>query len=133
MKYFPCAKINLGLNVISKRADGYHNLETVFYPVGIYDDGSQVFEVCDFLDSAIPSIQVCCSTGLFQIDLQPLPEQPEQCEASLPVARDRQMNMVTHQLECKNPQLGECHGADGEYCHSCLEIPFGKEDSFKAL
>lgn len=38
MKYFPCAKINLGLNVISKRADGYHNLETVFYPVGIYDE-----------------------------------------------------------------------------------------------
>lgn len=29
------AKINLGLNIISKRADGYHNLETFFYP--IYD------------------------------------------------------------------------------------------------
>ena len=32
------AKINLGLNVVSKRADGYHNLETVFYPVPIYDE-----------------------------------------------------------------------------------------------
>lgn len=30
---FPNAKINLGLNIIQKRADGYHNLETVFYPV----------------------------------------------------------------------------------------------------
>lgn len=30
---YPHAKINLGLNVISKRDDGYHNLETVFYPV----------------------------------------------------------------------------------------------------
>lgn len=30
---FPHAKINLGLNVVSKRDDGYHNLETVFYPV----------------------------------------------------------------------------------------------------
>ena len=38
MKYFPCAKINLGLNVVAKRADGYHDLETVFYPVGIYDE-----------------------------------------------------------------------------------------------
>lgn len=30
---FPHAKINLGLNVVSRRSDGYHNLETVFYPV----------------------------------------------------------------------------------------------------
>ncbi|MGL5892854.1 MAG: 4-(cytidine 5'-diphospho)-2-C-methyl-D-erythritol kinase, partial [Bacteroidia bacterium] len=28
------AKINLGLHVIEKRADGYHNIETVFYPIG---------------------------------------------------------------------------------------------------
>lgn len=34
---YPCAKINLGLNVINKRPDGYHNLETVFYPVNIND------------------------------------------------------------------------------------------------
>ena len=34
---FPNAKINLGLNVISKRADGYHNIETVFYPVNLCD------------------------------------------------------------------------------------------------
>ena len=34
---FPCAKINLGLNIVSKRADGYHNLETVFYPIPLTD------------------------------------------------------------------------------------------------
>lgn len=34
---FPNAKINLGLNIISKRPDGYHNLETVFYPIGLKD------------------------------------------------------------------------------------------------
>lgn len=34
---FPIAKINLGLNVVARRADGYHNLETVFYPVPIKD------------------------------------------------------------------------------------------------
>ena len=33
----PIAKINLGLNVVEKRPDGYHNLETVFYPVQIED------------------------------------------------------------------------------------------------
>ncbi len=34
---FPTAKINLGLNVVERRYDGYHNLETVFYPVPLCD------------------------------------------------------------------------------------------------
>lgn len=34
---FPNSKINLGLNIVSKREDGYHNLETIFYPIGIKD------------------------------------------------------------------------------------------------
>lgn len=34
---FPNAKINLGLNIVERRADGYHNLETVFYPIGLTD------------------------------------------------------------------------------------------------
>ncbi|MBD8388743.1 4-(cytidine 5'-diphospho)-2-C-methyl-D-erythritol kinase [Dysgonomonas sp. BGC7] len=34
---FPNAKINLGLNVVSRRGDGYHNLETIFYPINIED------------------------------------------------------------------------------------------------
>jgi 4-diphosphocytidyl-2-C-methyl-D-erythritol kinase len=34
---FPNAKINLGLNIIRKRSDGYHDLETVFYPIAIQD------------------------------------------------------------------------------------------------
>ena len=38
MKIHPCAKINLGLNIVEKRSDGYHNLETVFYPVPIHDE-----------------------------------------------------------------------------------------------
>lgn len=32
---FVNAKINIGLNVVNKREDGYHDLETVFYPVGL--------------------------------------------------------------------------------------------------
>ena len=34
---FPCCKINLGLNIVAKRPDGYHELETVFYPVPLCD------------------------------------------------------------------------------------------------
>lgn len=34
---FPNVKINLGLSITEKRPDGYHNLETVFYPVALED------------------------------------------------------------------------------------------------
>ena len=34
---FPNAKINLGLDIVEKRPDGYHNLETVFYPIPLCD------------------------------------------------------------------------------------------------
>ena len=34
---FPNAKINIGLKITSRRSDGYHNLETIFYPVQIKD------------------------------------------------------------------------------------------------
>jgi 4-diphosphocytidyl-2-C-methyl-D-erythritol kinase len=37
MVNFPNCKINLGLNIIGKRADGYHDLETLFYPIAIKD------------------------------------------------------------------------------------------------
>lgn len=43
MVLFPNCKINLGLNIIGKRSDGYHELETVFYPVQI-KDGIEVIE-----------------------------------------------------------------------------------------
>ena len=34
---FPKAKINLGLRITGKRPDGYHDIETIFYPVGLSD------------------------------------------------------------------------------------------------
>jgi 4-diphosphocytidyl-2-C-methyl-D-erythritol kinase len=37
MLLFPNSKINLGLNVLEKRPDGFHNIETIFYPVGLSD------------------------------------------------------------------------------------------------
>ena len=51
---FPVAKINLGLNVVEKRPDGYHNLQTVFYPVPIKD----ALEV-QVMDEAFPSNYDC--------------------------------------------------------------------------
>lgn len=43
MVTFPIAKINLGLNIIGKRVDGFHNIETIFYPV----------EICDALEIVV--------------------------------------------------------------------------------
>lgn len=34
---FPNAKINLGLHIVSRRPDGYHDLETIFYPIALRD------------------------------------------------------------------------------------------------
>lgn len=45
---FANAKINLGLHVTEKRPDGYHNLETVFYPVKIKD----VVEITDAAETS---------------------------------------------------------------------------------
>ena len=50
----PIAKINLGLNVVERRPDGYHNLETVFYPVPVCD-ALEVFE----MDTRFPSDVDC--------------------------------------------------------------------------
>ena len=51
---FPCAKINLGLNIVGERADGYHHIETVFYPIPLYD----ALEI-KYMDEKFPSDSPC--------------------------------------------------------------------------
>lgn len=69
---FPTAKINLGLNVVERRPDGYHNLETVFYPVPLHD----ALEIHP-MDEAFPSPVAC--------DLK---------VTNIPVEGDEQRNLV---------------------------------------
>lgn len=45
MIVFPNAKINIGLNVVEKRTDGFHNIESIFYPV------LDVFDVLEIIES----------------------------------------------------------------------------------
>ncbi|MDR0429198.1 MAG: 4-(cytidine 5'-diphospho)-2-C-methyl-D-erythritol kinase [Tannerellaceae bacterium] len=52
---FPNAKINLGLNVVGRRQDGYHDIETIFYPVPVRDALEVVeSETFSFRQSGIP-------------------------------------------------------------------------------
>lgn len=52
---FPDAKINLGLHVVRKRAGGYHDIETIFYPVPLCDALEVVASAADgFHQSGIP-------------------------------------------------------------------------------
>jgi len=44
---FPNAKINLGLNIVGKRADGYHNIESCFYPIP-WVDALEIIEAASF-------------------------------------------------------------------------------------
>ena len=52
IKTTACCKINIGLNIVSKREDGYHNLETIFYPVPLFDEITIISAKNDGIDLA---------------------------------------------------------------------------------
>ncbi len=67
MIVFPHAKINLGLNVIGKRADGYHDIESVLIPIPLHDALEAI------VDDALPANEV-----VFTCSGLPVPGEPEQ-------------------------------------------------------
>ena len=87
---FPIAKVNLGLNVVERRADGYHNLQTVFYPVPLTD----ALEVTPMSD-AFPSNSDC--------DIK---------VSNIAIEGDEQRNLVVrayHALKADHPTLPRLH------------------------
>lgn len=60
MLSFPNAKINLGLNIVEKREDGFHNIETIFYPIGVKDALEFVESKTSSTNMQISNIQVDC-------------------------------------------------------------------------
>ncbi|MDD6209322.1 MAG: 4-(cytidine 5'-diphospho)-2-C-methyl-D-erythritol kinase [Bacteroidales bacterium] len=68
MIVFPNAKINLGLNVVARRKDGYHNIETLFYPVNLRD----ILEVLPSQDSSRP--RGTCTLHTTGMDAECAPE-----------------------------------------------------------
>ena len=90
MIVFPIAKVNLGLNIVRRRPDGYHDLETVFYPVPICD----ALEVLP-MDDSFPS-DVDCDLKI----------------TNMTIEGDEQSNLVVRayrQLKADYPQMGRVH------------------------
>ena len=57
-------KINLGLDILRRRADGYHDLETVMFPVrGLYDEVEVVRTAGAGVDFRAEGLAVDCEPG----------------------------------------------------------------------
>ena len=79
---FPNAKINIGLRVTEKRSDGFHNIETVFYPIhGLFDcleffeSDKLVFENAGIQIDTPPEKNLCVKAwNVFKLhyDIQPV-------------------------------------------------------------
>ncbi len=52
MLYFPNAKINLGLQILQKRQDGFHDIDTCFYPL------MELYEAIEFIEAEEDSIEI---------------------------------------------------------------------------
>lgn len=63
MLTFVNPKINLGLNIVRRREDGYHDLETIFYPVGKYtgtpERQSRLTDVVELVPSSKDRLEQC--------------------------------------------------------------------------
>ena len=86
MIIFPNSKINLGLNILRKRSDGYHDLETVFYPIPLTDileiienkhpeDSPRMpFTISGFSIPEVPASNICAKAyKLLKKDFPKLP------------------------------------------------------------
>ena len=77
---YPHAKINIGLSITEKRPDGFHSIETVFYPVSLYDTliiepacneaNEKINFVCEGIELPdAPQNNLCCKAyNLLDVD-----------------------------------------------------------------
>jgi 4-(cytidine 5'-diphospho)-2-C-methyl-D-erythritol kinase len=105
---FPCAKINLGLNVVAKRDDGYHDLETVFYPVPLTD----ALEV-KLMNERFPS-EVACDLKVTGNAIAGDEQQNLVCKAYNLLARDFSMPRVHAHLYKRIPSQAGLGGGSSD-------------------
>ena len=114
----PCAKINLGLNITEKRPDGYHNLETVFYPVPLFDR-------ITIRENGTP--EGTCSLSMEGIEIEGNPEENLVVKAYREMCRIKPLPGVKISLRKNIPtQAGMGGGsADCAYTLTALNSMFG--------
>lgn len=107
---FPNAKINIGLNILGKRDDGYHELESIFFPIPL----------CDILE-IVPSKKLSFSTTGIDI---PGSEQDNLClKAYYMLREDYKIDPVQIHLHKLIPIGAGLGGgsADGAFCLNLLD------------
>lgn len=85
MTLFPNCKINIGLRIVRKREDGYHDLETIFYPVYGLHDELEVVPSLDGLSFIQEGLAVDCP------------------------AEDNLIIKCYHRMRANYPQIGDVH------------------------
>lgn len=90
---FPNAKINLGLHVVSRRKDGYHNLESIFYPIGLKD----ALEIVPSQEETMEVPEFTGSTGLTADD-KSSPRQYRFFPTGIPIEGSPETNLVIKAL-----------------------------------
>ena len=85
MKLSPNCKINIGLRIVRKREDGYHDLETIFYPVYGLHDELEVLPSLDGLSFIQEGLVVDCP------------------------AEDNLILKCYHRMRANHPQIGDVH------------------------
>ena len=85
MKLSPNCKINIGLRIVRKREDGYHDLETIFYPVYGLHDELEVVPSLDGLSFIQEGLAVDCP------------------------AEDNLILKCYHRMRANHPQIGDVH------------------------
>lgn len=123
---YPYAKINLGLHVVEKRPDGFHNIETVFYPTSLCD----IMEIAP-AQGTEPGLQLVTS-GI------PIPGHPTSnlcCKAYQLLAADYALQPVQLCLHKQIPMGGGLGGgsSDAACCLQLLDKYFGLGLSIEAL
>ncbi len=105
---FPCCKINLGLNVVARRTDGYHDLETVFYPIPLTDALS-----IKKMDEDFPSATPCDLKVTFPVDNM------DEKQKKLLTTLDEEKNLVVKAYRL----LAEDYSLPRIHIHLCKRIP----------
>jgi 4-diphosphocytidyl-2-C-methyl-D-erythritol kinase len=114
MLIFPHAKINLGLNVVRKRADGYHDIETVMVPIPLTD----ALEVIMDPDLAVGQLEYTRS-GL---DIPGLPEKDLCVKAHQLLSLGKRLPGLRMHLHKRVPLGAGLGGGSSDGTHALMAI-----------